>query len=67
LDKDEGINEFKNIVSKYCEQEKVNSLDVQIKLNEIIESYGFEKEALIKNNINEILNPYNIKTRVKLK
>lgn len=69
LDKDEGINEFKNIVSKYYEQEKVkvNNLDIQIKLNEIIESYGFEKEALIKDNINEILNPYNIKTRVKLK
>lgn len=67
LDKDEGINEFKNIVSKYCEQEKVNILDIQRKLNKIIESYGFEKEASIKNNINEILIPYNIKTRIKLK
>lgn len=67
LDKNEGINELKDIIIRYCEQEKENSVDIKIKLNEIIESYGFEKEALIKDNVNEILNPYNIKRKIKLK
>lgn len=68
LDKDEGFDELKGIVAKYCEQEKENNVDIKKEIYEIIDSYGFKKEFLIKSDINEIIDSYNsIRPRIKMR